>query len=57
MAPAERTCGIKRRRESIEMYAGKRDDLAQKERDEVTVLEAYLPPAVSDEESSQMIMP
>ncbi len=42
--------GIKRRRESIEMYAGKRDDLAEKERGEVTVLEAYLPPAVSDEE-------
>ena len=42
--------GIKRRRESIEMYAGKRDDLAAKEREEVTVLEAYLPPAVSDEE-------
>lgn len=42
--------GIKRRRESIEMYAGKRDDLADKEREEVTVLEVYLPPAVSDEE-------
>ncbi|MEO8561277.1 MAG: GatB/YqeY domain-containing protein, partial [bacterium] len=36
--------------ESIEMYAGKRDDLADKERAEVTVLEAYLPVAVSDEE-------
>ena len=42
--------GIKRRRESIEMYAGKRDDLADKERAEVTILEAYLPAAVSDEE-------
>src|SRR6476620_6180994 len=42
--------GIKRRRESIEMYAGKRDDLADKEREEVTVLEAYLPAAVSDDE-------
>jgi uncharacterized protein YqeY len=42
--------GIKRRRESIEMYAGKRDDLADKERAEVTILEAYLPPSVSDEE-------
>jgi len=42
--------GIKRRRESIEMYAGKRDDLADKERSEVAVLEAYLPAAVSDEE-------
>ena len=42
--------GIKRRRESIEMYAGKRDDLADKERSEVTVLEAYLPASVSDDE-------
>ena len=41
---------IKRRRESIEMYAGKRDDLADKERSEVTVLEAYLPASVSDDE-------
>ena len=42
--------GIKRRRESIEMYTGKRDDLAAKERDEVAILETYLPAAVSDEE-------
>ena len=42
--------GIKRRRESIEMYAGKRDDLAQKEREEVSVLEVYLPASVSDDE-------
>ncbi len=42
--------GIKRRRESIEMYAGKRDDLADKERVEVTILEAYLPPSVGDDE-------
>lgn len=42
--------GIKRRRESIEMYAGKRDDLADKERGEVTMLEAYLPASVSDDE-------
>ena len=42
--------GIKRRRESIEMYAGKRDDLAEKERAEVGVLEAYLPAAVSEDE-------
>ena len=42
--------GIKRRRESIEMYAGKRDDLADKERAEVVILEAYLPASVSDEE-------
>ncbi|MDQ2666078.1 MAG: GatB/YqeY domain-containing protein [Gemmatimonadota bacterium] len=42
--------GIKRRRESIEMYTGKRDDLAEKERLEVSILEAYLPPSVSDDE-------
>jgi uncharacterized protein YqeY len=42
--------GIKRRRESIEMYAGKRDDLAEKERAEVAVLHGYLPASVSDDE-------
>ncbi|MDB4916411.1 MAG: hypothetical protein JWM95_4055 [Gemmatimonadetes bacterium] len=42
--------GIKRRRESIEMYTGKRDDLAAKEHEEVAILEVYLPASVSDEE-------
>ena len=43
--------GIKRRRESIEMYEkGQREDLAAKEREEVRMLERYLPPAVSDDE-------
>ena len=42
--------GIKKRRESIEMYAGKRDDLADKERAEVALLETYLPAAVDPEE-------
>jgi uncharacterized protein YqeY len=42
--------GIKRRRESIEMYAGKREDLAEKERAEVRVLESYLPAAVGEDE-------
>ena len=43
--------GIKRRRESIEMYEkGQREDLAEKEREEVRMLERYLPPAVSDDE-------
>jgi uncharacterized protein YqeY len=43
--------GIKRRRESIEMYdKGGRADLAQVERAEVAALGAYLPAAVSDEE-------
>ena len=43
--------GIKRRRESIDMYdKGNRPELAAKERSELEVLERYLPPAVSDEE-------
>jgi uncharacterized protein YqeY len=43
--------GIKRRKESVEMYekAG-REDLASRERDEVARLEAYLPANVSDDE-------
>ena len=42
---------IKKRRESIEMFdkAG-RDDLATREREEVTLLEGYLPPQVDPEE-------
>ena len=43
--------GIKRRRESIDMYAkGGREDLADKERAETTLLEGYLPAQVSDAE-------
>ena len=43
--------GIKRRRESVEMYAAaKRDDLADKERAEIALLEHYQPPQVSDDE-------
>ena len=43
--------GIKRRRESVEMYASaKREDLAEKERAEIALLETYQPPQVSDEE-------
>lgn len=43
--------GIKRRRESIEMYVkGKREDLAEKERGEAAALEAYLPAPVSADE-------
>lgn len=40
--------GIKKRRESIEMYQkGGRGDLADKERDEVRMLEAFLPAQAS----------
>ena len=43
--------GIKKRRESIEMYGkGGRADLADKERVEVDMLSTYLPAAVSDDE-------
>jgi uncharacterized protein YqeY len=43
--------GIKRRRESIDMYVkGGRDDLAEKERSEAALLEQYLPAQVSEEE-------
>ena len=42
--------GIKRRRESIEMYdKAKRDDLASRERAEVARLETYLPAAIDDD--------
>ena len=43
--------GIKKRRESIEMYTkGAREDLAGRERTEVDALEQYLPEQVGDEE-------
>ena len=43
--------GIKRRRESVEMYdKGGRTDLAAKERSEVAALEKYLPTRVDPEE-------
>jgi uncharacterized protein len=43
--------GVKRRKESVEAYEkAQRDDLAARERAEVTMLEAYLPAAVSPEE-------
>jgi uncharacterized protein YqeY len=43
--------GIKRRRESVEMYVkGNRTDLADKERAEAAALEQYLPAQASEEE-------
>ena len=42
---------VKQRRDSVEQFtAGGRTDLADKERAEIAVLEAYLPPAVTPEE-------
>ncbi|GJG88482.1 aspartyl-tRNA amidotransferase subunit B [Gemmatimonadetes bacterium T265] len=43
--------GIKRRRESVEMYrTGGREDLEAKESAEIAILERYLPPAVDEAE-------
>ena len=43
--------GIKRRRESVEMYAGAgREELAATEREPIAILETFLPPAVPDDE-------
>lgn len=43
--------GIKRRRESVEMYEkGGRTDLAEKEKSEVAALEKYLPAQIDPEE-------
>ena len=43
--------GIKRRRESVEMYlTASREDLVAKERGEIEVLEQYLPPQVDESE-------
>ncbi|MDR2639072.1 MAG: GatB/YqeY domain-containing protein [Helicobacteraceae bacterium] len=42
---------IKQRLEAIEQYTiGKRDDLAEKERKEMAIIESYLPKQLSDEE-------
>ena len=43
--------GIKRRRESVEMFEkGGRQELADREKQELAVMERYLPPAVDPEE-------
>ena len=43
--------GIKRRRESVEMYdKGGRGELAEKERSEIATLERYLPAQVSEDD-------
>jgi uncharacterized protein YqeY len=48
--------GIKRRRESFEAFTkGGRTELAAQEREEIRVLEAYLPATVSDDELREAI--
>ncbi|HEY2862476.1 MAG TPA: GatB/YqeY domain-containing protein [Casimicrobiaceae bacterium] len=47
---------IKQRRESITQFeAGKRPDLAAKERDEIEILQTYMPQALSDAEVDALI--
>lgn len=47
---------IKQRRESIELYEkGRRPELAQKERDEIAVIESFMPRQLSEEEMGQAI--
>lgn len=42
---------IKKRKDAIELYSkGGREDLAQKEQEEITLFESYLPQQLSDEE-------
>lgn len=47
---------VKQRRDSIKQYeAAGRDELAAKERDEITVLETYLPEQMSDAEIEALV--
>jgi uncharacterized protein YqeY len=50
------TTMIKQRRESVEQFEkGNRAELAAKERQEITILESYLPRALSSEELSTVV--
>lgn len=50
------TALIKQRKESVEQFEkGKRDDLADKERREILIIEGYLPSPVSPEEINKII--
>ena len=47
---------VKQRRESLDIYTkNNRPELAQKEADEITVIEGFLPKAMNEEEVSQAI--
>ena len=50
------TTMIKQRRESVELFEkGNRAELAAKERQEITILESYLPQALSSEQLSSIV--
>jgi uncharacterized protein len=50
------TTAIKRRREAAEqMRAGKREELAEKEEQEATMLKAYLPPQLEESEVRDLV--
>lgn len=47
---------VKQRKEAAEQYQkGKREDLAEKELKEITIIEAYLPKSLSQEEIVQIV--
>lgn len=47
---------VKRRKDSVEQYnAGNRPELAQKEQDEINILQAYLPEQLSEDEVRKII--
>ncbi len=47
---------VRQRRDAIEQFtAGRRIDLADKERAEIAVLETYLPPSASDEDVARAV--
>jgi uncharacterized protein YqeY len=47
---------IKQRRESAELYEqGKRPELAAKERDEIVIIESFMPQRLSEAETSEIV--
>jgi uncharacterized protein YqeY len=47
---------LKQRRESVEQFEkGRRDDLAAKERQEISIIEGYLPQALSTDQLAQLV--
>ncbi|MBS4022578.1 MAG: GatB/YqeY domain-containing protein [Dethiobacter sp.] len=47
---------VKQRRNAVEEYIkGKRDDLVQEAKEEIAILESYLPQQMSEEELSEMV--